>query len=159
MGRRANRPHTVCACALRSHHAGRYLYSRAPRGISRVLSPRPLMEVQIFGLKKSAETRKALRFFAERRIRTHFVDLVERSMSDGELQRFIQRFGVDALVDRESTRYEELGLRHSNVSAGRWVDRLIAEPALLRLPLVRRLGKPQDLTVGVAEDLWKTWLR
>ena len=116
------------------------------------------MEVQIFGLKKSAETRKALRFFAERRIRTHFVDLVERSMSDGELQRFIQRFGVDALVDRESTRYEELGLRHSNVSASRWVDRLIAEPALLRLPLVRRLGQPQDPTVGVAEDRWKTWL-
>src|SRR6185295_12478139 len=100
------------------------------------------MEVQIFGVKKNVDTRKALRFFAERRIRTHFVDLTERSMSEGELERFIQRFSVEGIVDRGSKRYEELGLRHSNVSAGRWVDRLIAEPQLLRLPLVRRLGQP-----------------
>ena len=115
------------------------------------------MEVQVFGTKKSAGTRKALRFFSERRIRTHFVDLVERAMSEGELQRFIQRFGVEALIDPESKRYDELGLHHSQVSAGRWVDRLIAEPALLKLPLVRRLGQTQDLTIGSAEDKWKTW--
>ncbi len=117
------------------------------------------MEVQIFGMKKNADTRKALRFFAERRVRTHFVDLLERAMSDGELERFIQRFGVDALVDRDSRRYEELGLRTANVSAGRWVDRLIAEPALLRMPLVRRLGQPPDITVGPAEHTWQTWVK
>ena|SRR5258705_8763790 len=117
------------------------------------------MDVQVFGVKKNVDTRKALRFFAERRVKTHFVDLTERPMSDGELQRFIQRFGVDALVDRESKRYEELGLRHSTVSAGRWVDRLIAEPGLLRLPLVRRLGQPPDMTVGLAELTWKTWTK
>src|SRR5207253_2937953 len=96
------------------------------------------MEVQIFGVKKSADSRKALRFFSERRIRTHFVDLIERAMTEGELQRFIHRFGVEALIDRDGKRYEELGLRHSHVSAGRWVDRLLADPTLLRLPLVRR---------------------
>jgi len=117
------------------------------------------MEVQVFGVKKSVDTRKALRFFAERRVKTHFVDLIERPMSDGELQRFIQRFGVDVLVDRESKRYEELGLRNSNVSAGRWVDRLIAEPGLLRLPLVRRLGQPSDMTVGLSEPTWTAWLK
>ena len=117
------------------------------------------MEVQVFGVKKSVDTRKALRFFAERRVKTHFVDLLERPMSDGELQRFIQRFGVDALVDRDSKRYEELGLRHSNVSAGRWVDRLVAEPGLLRLPLVRRLGQPPDMTIGLSEPKWTTWLK
>jgi arsenate reductase-like glutaredoxin family protein len=117
------------------------------------------MEVQIFGVKKSADTRKALRFFSERRIRVHFVDLIERPMSDGELQRFIQRLGVDALIDRDGKRYEELGLRHAQVSAGRWVDRLILEPTLLRLPLVRRLGQPQDYTVGLAEEAWKTWTK
>ena len=116
------------------------------------------MEVQIFGVKKSADTRKALRFFSERRIRTHSVDLMERSMSEGELQRFIQRFGIEALIDRDSKRYEELGLRHSQTSAGRWVDRLIMEPLLLRLPLVRRLGQPSGLTIGPAETTWKEWV-
>ena len=115
------------------------------------------MEVQVFGVKKSAETRKALRFFSERRIRAHFVDLVERPMSDGEIQRFAQKLGIEALIDRDGKRYEELGLRHSQVSPGRWVDRLIAEPSLLRLPLVRRLGQPPGYTVGLAEETWKTW--
>ena len=53
------------------------------------------MEVQIFGVRKSADTRKALRFFAERRIRTHFVDLQEWPASPGELRRFVQRFVLD----------------------------------------------------------------
>jgi arsenate reductase-like glutaredoxin family protein len=43
------------------------------------------MEVQIFGVKKSSDTRKALRFFAERRVKTHFVDLTERAASPGDL--------------------------------------------------------------------------
>ena len=117
------------------------------------------MEVQIFGVKKNVDTRKALRFFAERRIRTHFVDLVERAMSDRELERFIQRFGVEAIIDRDSKRYEELGLRHSTVSAGRWVDRFMEEPLLLRLPLVRRLGQPPAMTIGLAQLTWKTWAK
>ena len=57
------------------------------------------MEVQIFGVKKSAETRKALRFFAERRVKTHFVDLVERPASPGELNRFIQKGAVFSFQD------------------------------------------------------------
>ncbi len=116
------------------------------------------MEVQIFGVKKSADTRKAQRFFSERRIKTHFVDLNEKPMSEGELQRFVQRFGLDQLIDRESKRFDELGLRHSNTSPARWIERLMLEPLLLRLPLVRRLGQPSDLTVGADEVRWKSWL-
>ena len=115
------------------------------------------MEVQIFGLKKSADTRKALRFFAERRIRTHFVDLAERDIAVGELQRFVGKFGIEAVLDRASKRFEELGLRHSTMSEGRWMDRLLVDPGLLRLPLTRRLGG-SGLTVGHAESDWKEWI-
>lgn len=117
------------------------------------------MEVQIFGVKKSAETRKAQRFFSERRVRAHFVDLVEKPIAEGELQRFVQKFGLEALIDRESKRYEELGLRSSQPSASRWVLKLIEEPLLLRMPLVRRLGQPPALTVGPAEQTWKEWCK
>jgi arsenate reductase (glutaredoxin) len=117
------------------------------------------MEVQVFGIKKSADTRKALRFFAERRIRAHFVDLQERELAEGELQRFVQKFGVDAIVDRESKRFAELGMRHAQITSSRWLEKLLAEPTLLRLPLVRRLGQPPGLTVGPAEDEWKTWMK
>ena len=113
------------------------------------------MDVQIFGVKKSAETRKALRFFAERRTRTHFVDLQERAASRGELTRFVQKFGVQALVDESSRRYAELGLRTARYGDERWLEILVNEPLLLKMPLVRH---GNALTVGAAEGTWKSWL-
>jgi arsenate reductase-like glutaredoxin family protein len=113
------------------------------------------MEVQVFGVRKSAATRSALRFFAERRVKTHFVDLDERAASPGELRRFAQRFGVDALVDRASRRFGDLGLAHARLSDERWIEKLAAEPLLLCLPLVRW---QQRVTVGAAEAEWKGWM-
>lgn len=112
------------------------------------------MEVQIFGTRRSADTRKALRFFSERRIKTHFVDLAERGASRGELDRFARKFGVQALVDRESRRFSELGLAHASLSDERWMDRLVDEPLLLRQPLTRFA---KHLTVGLAEETWREW--
>ena len=113
------------------------------------------MDVQIFGVKKNAETRKALRFFAERRVKTHFVDLQERAAARGELLRFAQKFGVPALVDEESRRYSELGLRTARYGDERWLDILIDEPLILKMPLVRH---GNALTIGAAETMWKSWL-
>ena len=112
------------------------------------------MEVQIFGVKKSPATRKALRFFAERRVKTHFVDLQERAASPGELKRFAQKFGVAALVDRDSRRFVDLGLGAARLSDERWLDRLAEEPLLLRMPLVRH---QHQLTIGDAEPTWREW--
>jgi arsenate reductase len=118
------------------------------------------MEVQIFGIRKSADTRKAQRFFSERRIRAHFVDLDERPAAAGELKRFAQKFGIDALVDRESKTFVELGLKHAKLSDERWLEKLMDEPRLLRMPLVRQLGQHSSskLTIGLAEREWKQWV-
>lgn len=113
------------------------------------------MEIQIFGTKKSKETRKAQRFFAERRIKTHFVDLAQRAASPGELRRFVQKFGVDALIDRDSKRFDELGLGSAHYSDERWLEKLADEPLILRMPLVRW---QQRLTIGDAEATWKEWV-
>ena len=116
------------------------------------------MEVQVFGVKKSADTRKALRFFSERRVKTHFVDFLERAASPQELRRFAQRFGVDALVDRSSRAYSELGLRSASLTEERWLDKLSEEPLLIRMPLVRQIGPgAKGLTIGFAEDEWRQW--
>jgi arsenate reductase (glutaredoxin) len=112
------------------------------------------MEVQIFGVKKSSDTRKALRFFAERRIKAHFVDLNERAASPGELKRFVQKFGLNQLIDRDSRRYVELGLQHARLTDERWLEKLADEPMLLRVPLVRY---GNALTIGLAERDWKGW--
>ncbi len=113
------------------------------------------MEVQVFGVQKSADTRKALRFFKERRIKVHFVDLKIRAPSRGELDRFARKFGVDALLDRDSKRFAELGLGAAHYSPQRWLEKLTDEPFLLRLPLVRWKAR---LTIGLAEEEWREWV-
>ena len=113
------------------------------------------MEVQIFGIKKNADTRKALRFFAERRIKTHFVDFAERSASLGELRRFAQRFGVNALIDRDSKCYHDLGLAHAHYTEEQWLEKLVDEPLVLKMPLTRAANR---LTIGLAEAEWRSWI-
>jgi len=113
------------------------------------------VEVQIFGTRRNADARKALRFFAERRVKTHFVDLDERAASLGELRRFAQRFGVPALVDRTSRRFVELGLGAARLGDDAWLQKLADEPGLLVQPLVRQ---QQRLTIGPAEAEWRAWI-
>ena len=114
------------------------------------------MQVQIFGINKSSDTRKAQRFFSERRIQVHFVDLKVRAASTGELRRFAQKFGVEVLLDRDSRRFADLGLRHAQLSEDRWLEKLVEEPLLLKIPLVRCQNR---LTVGVVEEEWKEWVK
>lgn len=113
------------------------------------------MEAQIFGLKSCNETKKALRFFKERRITVHFVDLKERAASAGELRRFAEKFGAEALLDREGKRYRDRGLHVAHVSEPRILPLLTDDPYLLRTPLVRSGNR---LTVGWDEAKWKEWV-
>jgi arsenate reductase len=111
--------------------------------------------IQIFGFRDCQDTRKAQRFFAERRIAVHFVDLAERPAARGELRRFAERFGPAALIDREGARFTALGLRVAGDSPQRLLDRALTEPRLLRTPLVRNGGK---VTIGHALDDWQAWI-
>jgi arsenate reductase len=113
------------------------------------------VEVQVFGTQKSQETRRALRFWSERRVKVHFVDLKERAASKGELQRFVQKFGITPLIDRTSHRYQDLGLGASRLPDERWLTLLAEEPLLLTQPLTRFGGK---LTIGPAEAEWIGWI-
>jgi arsenate reductase (glutaredoxin) len=112
------------------------------------------VEVQVFGVRNNADVRKALRFFAERRIKTHFVDFKIRGPAPGELKRFANR-GAAALVDRSSKRFVEMGLGPALYGDAKWLDLLASEPMLLRLPLVRY---GQKVTVGVDEGTWSQWI-
>ena len=88
-------------------------------------------------------------------MKVHFVDLKERAASKGELQRFAQKFGVSALIDKDSKRYAELGLGVVRYDDGRWLDTLVDEPLVLHMPLVRCQHK---VTIGLAEEEWRSWV-
>src|SRR3569623_1112651 len=113
------------------------------------------MDVQVFGVKKNPDTRKALRIFAERRVKTHFVDFAERAASLGELRRFAQKFGVSALIDESSKRFLDRGLRNARMSDDRWLELLVEEPLILKMPLVRQQNR---LSVGLAQAKRSDWM-
>jgi arsenate reductase (glutaredoxin) len=114
-----------------------------------------MLNVQIFGVKNSQATRAAERFFKERRITIHLVDLNRKSMSPGEIKRFIDRFGLPALLDTAGSAYVDAGLKYLKVTDSELLRRIEDEPKLLRLPLVRAANR---LSVGLDEESWKAML-
>lgn len=110
------------------------------------------MDVQIFGTQKSQDTKKALRFFKERGIKPQFVDLAVGKTAPGELRRFIDKFGLTALLETESKAYTDAGLEFLRLTDAQLLERMLATPALLRQPLLRS-GKV--LTAGWDEAHWK----
>jgi arsenate reductase len=113
------------------------------------------VNVQVFGFNDDAETRKALRFFSDRRIAVHFVNLDERPAAKGELRRFQEKFGAAALIDRESPKFRALGLHVRGDSPERLVGRALTEPRLLKTPLVRVGNR---VSIGHHPDDWRAWL-
>src|SRR2546427_11206855 len=99
------------------------------------------IQAQVFGFTDCQDTRKAQRFFKERGVSVHFVDLNERPAARGELRRFAEKFGAAALIDRDGARFKALGLRVAGDSPGRLLERALTEPRLLRTPLVRCGGR------------------
>jgi arsenate reductase-like glutaredoxin family protein len=112
--------------------------------------------IQVFGIEKDQATRAARRFFKERRVPISFVDLRKRPIAPGELRRFVERLGARALLDETSKAYRDAGLGYMRMDDGEIVGRLLADPSLLRLPLVRN---GNEVTAGRAEPTWTAWVR
>jgi arsenate reductase-like glutaredoxin family protein len=113
------------------------------------------VSVQVFGRDDDAGTRAAVRFFKERRIAIHLVDLRRKPIAPGELRRFVERLGATALVDEGSRAYRDAGLGYLRMDDAELVDRLLADQRLLRLPLVR-VGV--GVAVGRDEAAWRRLL-
>ncbi|HXU00745.1 MAG TPA: ArsC/Spx/MgsR family protein [Polyangia bacterium] len=114
------------------------------------------LNLQLFGTKKSKETRAAERFFKERGISPHIVDLAQKGMSAGELRNVAARVGgFEALIDREGQRYVDKGLKYAAPTGPRIEQMLIADPLLLKMPIARAGNRA---TVGYAPDVWQSWI-
>ena len=105
--------------------------------------------IQVIGTRKCKDTRKALRFFKERSVDHHFVDLNERSLSPGELNSILQHVDADELIDVESKQYIKRGLKNMKFDIA---EELLEDPQLLRTPIVRTKRKA---VVGYAPEEWE----
>ena len=112
------------------------------------------MNIQIFGTKKSSDTRKAERFFKERGIRFQSVDMSDKGLSKGELTSVMQACGgLDALLDENCKDQDALALvRH--ISASQRMEKVLENQQVLRQPIVRN---GRQATAGYQPDVWKSW--
>lgn len=111
------------------------------------------MNIQIFGLKKCFDTKKAERYFKERRVKFQFIDLNEKGLSKGELASVKSAVGISNLINDRSKEYEKLNLKNIRNDATK-EELLLNNPKLFKTPIVRN-GK--KATVGYEPDIWKQW--
>ena len=109
------------------------------------------MNIQIFGKSKCFETKKAERYFKERRIKYQYIDLVRYGMSRGELTSVKNAVGLSALIDELAPGAEVL--TYLAYDADKF-DKLFEDPRLLKTPIVRN---GRQATVGYAPEVWKSW--
>ena len=122
------------------------------------MSPQPKAAgpvVQVFGTPDNQSTRAALRFFKERRIEPHVIDIRRKPMAPGELRRFVERLGARALADTESKAWKDAGLGYLSMTDYDLANRLLANQQLLKLPLVR---VDNQFAAGRDAAAWKSFM-
>lgn len=111
------------------------------------------MNIQIFGVSKCFDTKKAERYFKERRIKYQLIDLAQKGMSKGELQSVKSAVGLKDLIDSSSKEFERLNIKHI-MSDQIKEELLLNNPKLFKTPIVRN---GRQATVGYQPEVWKNW--
>ena len=109
------------------------------------------VNIQIFGTKKCQDTRKAERFFKERRISFQFILLTQKGLSKGELASVKAAVGLDALLNKNSKEYEKRNLKYLLHDPE---ETLLNNPLLYNTPIVRN---GRQATVGYQPMIWDSW--
>ena len=112
------------------------------------------MNIQIFGKSKCFDTKKAERYFKERRIQYQYIDLLRYGMSGKEFDSVLRAVGgIDNLIDWDGKHQEITNMKYMDDPVAK-EDKVFDEPALMKTPIVRN-GK--QATVGYQPETWETW--
>ena len=112
------------------------------------------MNIQIFGKSKCFDTKKAERYFKERRIKFQSIDLVKYGMSPKEFENVLRAVGgIDALIDWNSKNEQVVLMKYMDDTRAK-EDKVFDDPALMKTPIVRN-GK--FVTLGYCPEVWETW--
>ncbi|MCK5780491.1 MAG: hypothetical protein KAH04_05690 [Psychrilyobacter sp.] len=109
--------------------------------------------IQIFGVKSCNDTKKAIRFFKDRKINVQFINLKEKEISKGELRSITKTFDIEELLDREGKEFKKRNLKYHLFDT---LDLLMEFPILFKTPILREKEK---ITLGYQPDIWKVWVK
>ena len=112
------------------------------------------MNIQIFGRKKCFDTKKAERFFKERKVKYQFIDINEKPMSKGEMNNVLRCVDVNELINSKTKEYTKLNFNNIRSKEIK-IELLLKNQNVMNTPVVRN-GK--EATVGCREDVWKNWI-
>ena len=110
------------------------------------------MNIQIFGSGKSFDSKKAERWFKERRIQYQYIDTATKGLSPREYQSVKQKVGFEALMNTKCRAYEALYMAYLTPDAQE--EKLLEHPELFLTPIVRN---GREATVGYHPEVWETW--
>jgi arsenate reductase-like glutaredoxin family protein len=110
------------------------------------------MNIQIIGIKSSNDTRKAERYFKERRIPFHFRDLNEKGLAKGELDNIVKKIPLEELIDCDGKQFKKRNMQYMRFDIE---EELLNDPLLFKMPVVRN---GSDATVGYQPEIWKKWI-
>lgn len=109
--------------------------------------------IQIFGVKNCNDTKKAIRFFKDRKIVVQFINLKEKGISKGELRSITKTFDIEELLDREGKEFKKRNLEYYVFDT---LELLMESPTLFKTPILR---KKEKITLGYHPEIWKEWIK
>lgn len=110
------------------------------------------MNIQIIGTKSCSDTRKAERYFKERRVPFHFRDLNEKGLAKGELDNICRKIPLEDLIDKDGKQFKKRNMQYMKFDIE---EVLLNDPLLLRTPIIRNGA---EVTIGYQPDMWKKWI-
>ena len=109
------------------------------------------MNIQIFGKSKCFDTKKAQRYFKERRVKVQNIDLLKYGISKGELSSVLRSVKLEDLID---PKHPDAAMLAYLALESQKLEHILDDPSLLKTPIVRN-GK--QATVGYCPEVWKRW--
>ena len=109
--------------------------------------------IQILGVKNCNDTKKAIRFFKDRKIDIQFINLKEKGISKGELKSIVRIFDIEDLLDREGKEFKKRNLEYYVFDT---LELLMESPTLFKTPILREKNK---VTIGYKPEIWKEWIK
>ncbi len=109
--------------------------------------------IQIFGTLKNNETKKAIRFFKERGIKFHIIDLREKNLAKGELENISRKIPLEELLDKDGKEYKKRNLAYMKFNIE---EEILEDSLLVKMPIVRN-GK--EATIGYQPEIWENWIK
>lgn len=111
------------------------------------------MNIQIYGAKSCFETKKAERYFKERRINFQSIDLPRFGLSPREFELVLSKIGLDEMINKKAKGYENSFIEYLANDSDK-IEKLMDNPQLIKTPIVRN---GREITIGYNPDVWKTW--